>query len=490
NSSYTVVTYLDKNNNTVTRYFNIDRTDRQFRDNDQWYRLGSSREIVVYEKPEEDITSSIYQKNHFGNKNVTSQFKAEVNSGVYDVYSFDYADGTNEYKCIDELKAGVESGEIEFVDGVYYMNGTAARKIVQTTSGNAKGIRISTKDDAGLKSFIENASKLVENYEKYGEIIADTQDKVEGASDKFEALKDAIDNIEENRVRISADIVAELRNYVSEEEIERVLNAGSTQKAVQILESILAGAKEDLDNAAAELDELIEKRDEIKESLSVSEEIVLAENAAEEAVETVVASEVVEAVANTEVPAVAIPVVADNNVENNIEGRRYETETVAEEVIAENPVEVVFATLAEIFENTVAPVATAITTQRNTANENVSENTVRVTAGEAAGEAQQITEEANIAPVDMLGQILGAKRYNKYNKEFEEFTNKLVGLENSEAAFAGIGATKNIKALAEMDTESGIKINWLWLLIIAILLITEKKIRDEHQKKAQELKAA
>ncbi len=497
NSSYTVVTYLDKDNNTVKRYFNIDRTDRQFKENDQWYRLGSSREIVVYEKPEEDITSSVYQKNHFGNFGVTNQFKADVNSGKYDVYSFDYADGTNEFKCIDELEAGVESGEIEFVDGVYYMNGTAARKIVQTTSGNAKGIRISTKDDAGLKAFIENASKLVEKYEKYGEIIADTQDKVEEASDKVEALKDAIDNIEENRVRISADLVADLRDYLSEEDMTRVLNAGSTQKAVQILESILAGAKEDLDNAAAELDELIEKRDEIKESLSVSEEVVLAENAAEEAVETVVASEVVEAeanteaVANTEVPAVAaIPVVADNNVENNIEGRRYETETVAEEVIAENPVEVVLATLAEIFENTVAPVATAITAQRNTANENVSENTVRVTAGEAAGEAQQITEEANIAPVDMLGQILGAKRYNKYNKEFEEFTNKLVGLENSEAAFAGIGATKNIKALAEMDSESGIKINWLWLLIIAILLITEKKIRDEHQKKAQELKAA
>ena len=469
NSSYTVVTYLDKDNNTVKRYFNIDRTDRQFKENDQWYRLGSSREIVVYEKPEEDITSSVYQKNHFGNFSVTNQFKADVNSGKYDVYSFDYADGTNEFKCIDELEAGVESGEIEFADGVYYMNGTAARKIVQTTSGNAKGIRISTKDDAGLKAFIENASKLVEKYEKYGEIIADTQDKVEEASDKVEALKDAIDNIEENRVRISADLVADLRDYLSEEDMTRVLNAGSTQKAVQILESILAGAKEDLDNAAAELDELIGV-----------EEVIAAEEA-------------VEAVANTEVPAVAaIPVVADNNVENNIEGRRYETETVAEEVIAENPVEVVLATLAEIFENTVAPVATAITAQRNTANENVSENTVRVTAGEAASEAQQITEEANIAPVDMLGQILGAKRYNKYNKEFEEFTNKLVDLENSEAAFAGIGATKNIKALAEMDSESGIKINWLWLLIIAILLITDKKIRDERQKKAQaqNLKAA
>lgn len=483
NSSYTVVTYLDKDNNTVKRYFNIDRTDRQFKENDQWYRLGSSREIVVYEKPEEDITSSVYQKNHFGNFSVTNQFKADVNSGKYDVYSFDYADGTNEFKCIDELEAGVESGEIEFVDGVYYMNGTAARKIVQTTSGNAKGIRISTKDDAGLKAFIENASKLVEKYEKYGEIIADTQDKVEEASDKVEALKDAIDNIEENRVRISADLVADLRDYLSEEDMTRVLNAESTQKAVQILESILAGAKEDLDNAAAELDELIEKRDEIKESLSVSEEVVLAENAVEEAVE---------AVANTEVPAVAaVPVAVSNNVEQNIEGRRYEAETAAKEVIAENPVETVLATLAEIFENTVAPVATAITAQRNTVSENASDNIVRVTAGEAAQEnEQQIAEEENIAPVDMLGQILGVKRYNKYNKEFEEFTNKLVGLENSEAAFAGIGATKNIKALAEMDTESGIKINWLWLLIIAILLITDKKIRDERQKKAQELKAA
>ena len=109
------------------------------------------------------------------------------------------------------------------------MNGTAARKIVQTTSGNAKGIRISTKDDAGLKAFIENASKLVEKYEKYGEIIADTQDKVEEASDKVEALKDAIDNIEENRVRISADLVANLRDYLSEEDMTRVLNAESTQ---------------------------------------------------------------------------------------------------------------------------------------------------------------------------------------------------------------------------------------------------------------------
>ena len=520
NSSYTVVTYLDKDNNTVKRYFNIDRTDRQFKENDQWYRLGSSREIVVYEKPEEDITSSIYQKNHFGNKNVTSQFKAEVNSGMYDVYSFDYADGTNEYKCIDELKAGVENGEIELVDGVYYMNGVAARKIVQTTSGNATGIRISTKDDAGLKSFIENASKLVEKYEKYGEIIADTQDKIEVAADKVEVLKDAIDEIEDNRVRISADIVAELRNYVSEEEIERVLNAGSTKKAVEVLEGILANAKEDLDNAAAELDELIEKREEIRESLSVQEEEVLAENTEEEVVaeiaeeavaieeiaevaeaeEVVEAAEVVETAEIAEVaevpavaavPTVVVPAVLNNTVEQNIEGKRYDTETVAKETIVENAVETVVATLAEIFENIVAPVETAITSEENTTSENAAQNVVTERNGAATqANVEQIAEQVNVASEDMIGQILGAKRYNKYNKAFEEFTSGIVGMENNQAAFAGIGAVKNLKALAEMDTESGIKINWLWLLIIAILLITEKKVRDEHQKKVQELRAA
>ena len=520
NSSYTVVTYLDKDNNTVKRYFNIDRTDRQFKENDQWYRLGSSREIVVYEKPEEDITSSVYQKNHFGNKNVTSQFKAEVNSGMYDVYSFDYADGTNEYKCIDELKAGVENGEIELVDGVYYMNGTAARKIVQTTSGNAKGIRISTKDDVGLKAFIENASKLVEKYEKYGEIIADTQDKIEVAADKVEVLKDAIDEIEDNRVRISADIVAELRNYVSEEEIERVLNAGSTKKAVEVLEGILANAKEDLDNAAAELDELIEKREEIRESLSVQEEEVLAENTEEEVVaeiaeeavaieeiaevaeaeEVVEAAEVVETAEIAEVaevpavaavPTVVVPAVLNNTVEQNIEGKRYDTETVAKETIVENAVETVVATLAEIFENIVAPVETAITAEENTTSENAAQNVVTERNGAATqANVEQIAEQVNVASEDMIGQILGAKRYNKYNKAFEEFTSGIVGMENNQAAFAGIGAVKNLKALAEMDTESGIKINWLWLLIIAILLITEKKVRDEHQKKVQELRAA
>ena len=510
NSSYCRVTYLDKDNNTVTRYFNIDRADRQFKANDQWYKLGNSREIVVYEKPEEDITSSLYQISHFGNQYTLSQFRSNVNSGVYDVYSFDYADGSNEYKCIDELKAGVQNGDIELIDGVYYMNGVAARKIVQTTSGNAKGIRVSTKDDEGLKSFMENASKLVEKYEKYGEIIADTQGKIEEASDKVEVLKDAIDEIEEDGVRISAEIIAELRDYVSEADIARVLNAGSNEKAIQVLEGILAGAREELDNAAAELDELIEKRDEIRESLNVEVEEIEAEEAQDEVVaelagEIVEAEELVEAeevanVIDTVVPVVdnavevkeqkivvATPVVINDAIVQNIEGKRYDTVTPVAEVNEENAVNTSVATLEEIFANAVAPVASPVVAEGTEATE--ASTAVEVTT--AAEHATVTVSEENAAneAVTEIGEILGAKRYNKYNKEFEEFTKEIIGKVNSVASFAGFEASNNAGVLSEMNGEGGIKINWWWLLLITILVATEKKAYDDHQKK-QELKAA
>lgn len=271
NSSYCVVKYLDKDNNEVTRYFNIDRTDRQYKESDQWYKLGSSRDIVIYEKPEEDITSSLYQIEHYGKKNVTSEFKADVNAGVYDVYAFDYEDGSKEYKCIDEIQAAVNNGDITVEDGVYYMNGAAGRKIVQTTGINATGIRVSTKDDEGLKEYIENASELVEKYEKYGDSIAETQGKIDEAIDKVEALEGAIEGIEDNKLRVTKSAVEDLGNYLSEEDMERLMAAESDEAAIEILEGILAGAKEDFEKATAELDELVCKCDEVKKQLTQTE---------------------------------------------------------------------------------------------------------------------------------------------------------------------------------------------------------------------------
>ncbi|MCR5390792.1 MAG: hypothetical protein K6E77_08560, partial [Lachnospiraceae bacterium] len=156
-SSHCVVTYTDKDGNVVNRYFNFDRTDRKVKEDNQWYRIGNSREIIVFEKSEEDIIASKYQTSHFGNlskKGAFSEFKNNVNSGKYDVYAIDKADGSKEYICIDELKEGVEKGTVTLEDGVYYVNGIAARKIVQTNSANATGIRVSTKDDEGLKAYI------------------------------------------------------------------------------------------------------------------------------------------------------------------------------------------------------------------------------------------------------------------------------------------------------------------------------------------------
>ncbi|MBR5336603.1 MAG: hypothetical protein IK152_01320 [Lachnospiraceae bacterium] len=277
NSSYCVVSYKDKDGNRVTRYFNIDRSDRQFKDNDQWYRLGNSREIIIYEKPEEDITSSLYQKQHFGKiTSSTSEFRKDVNNGVYDVYAFEKADGSKEYKCIDEIKTGIENGTITEKDGVYYMNDAAGRKIVQTTSRNATGIKVSTKDDEGLKAYIENASKLVEKYEKFSETLNDTKDKIDEASDKVEALETVIGNIEENKSRRST-IVDGLKGYISEEDIAKLLAAESDEKAVEILEGILAGARNDLETASTELKEIITKREEIRKQLNDNDKVVATE---------------------------------------------------------------------------------------------------------------------------------------------------------------------------------------------------------------------
>ncbi|MBR4670078.1 MAG: hypothetical protein IKO84_05720 [Butyrivibrio sp.] len=436
NSSHCIVSYTDKDGNTVKRYFNIDRTDRQFKANDQWYRLGSSREIVIYEKPLEDITSSDYQKKHFGNLSVNNQFKADVNSGKYDVYSFDYEDGTNEYKCIDEIKAAVESGDMIEVDGVYYMNGIAARKIVQTTSGNAKGIRVSTKDDEGLKAFIADAAKLVEKYEKYGETIADTQDKIDEAADKVEALEDAIEAIDENEDRIAKvvtkDLVAGLRTYIGEQDIDRIVNAESIEEAIKILEDILAGAMADFENATAKLDELVEKRDEIARQLEEKTEVSYAEEVAEEVIvaevetqtETLAASDDAKTEENTAAQAVAVNAVAAVSPNAMI------TEVAANRQVTEGNGQVVTAPQGAVL------------------GARVNKNTE---AG--AKEIQAITP----AEYEMiLSQILGAKR-NAMTDRTEKF-------EANNASVVDIEVEEDAEPVAKLPVISGMG-DWMWIIL-------------------------
>ncbi|RKM58673.1 hypothetical protein D6856_13060 [Butyrivibrio sp. XB500-5] len=436
NSSYCRVTYTDKDGNTVVRYFNIDRTDRQFKANDQWYKLGSSREIVIYEKPLEDITSSEYQKQHFGNKSVTSQFKADVNSGKYDVYSFDYADGTNEFKCIDEIQEAVKNKEMTVVDGVYYLNGVAGRKIVQTTSGNAKGIRVSTKDDEGLQEFIANASKLVEKYEKYGETIADTQDKIDEAADKVEALEDAIEAIDENEDRIAKvvtkDFVAGLRTYIDEQDIDRIVNAESIEEAIKILDEILAGAKKDFDIATAKLDELVEKRDEIGRQLEektgvsyaeeVTEEVIVAEVEAQ--TETLAASDDAKTEENDAAQAVAVNAVAAVSPNAMI------TEVAANRQVTEENGQVV-----------TAPQGAVLGARVNKTTE----------AG--AKEIQAITP----AEYEMiLSQILGAKR-NAMTDRTEKF-------EANNASVVDIEVEEDAEPVAKLPVISGMG-DWMWIIL-------------------------
>lgn len=447
NSSHLIVTYTDKDNNQVVRYFNLDRVDRQFKDNDQWYRLGSSREIVIFEKPLEDITSSQYQTQHYGKNlhNNMAQFKKDVNAGVYDVYSFDYADGSQEFKGIDELEAGVENGDIEKVDGVYYMNGIAARKIVQTTSGNAKLIRVSTKDDEGLKAFIDNAAKLVEKYEKYGESIADAQDKIDEAADKVEALEVAIEGIDENSKRVSdivsKDLVAGLRTYVSEENIARLMDAETVEDAVKILDEILAAAKEDLENAETELVELIEKRDEIGRKISEETKVAV--------VEDTVVEDTTETVAEV---AEVSEVAADDN-----------TETAPAVVDAEAnvaPMAMVTVAAAKRAEASVANVQEAQVAGTRTAQGSVlgaRNNRSSQTAGKKVFGFTPVSHEKAIM------QILGAKRINVNNNDF-------VVTGDSAAAYADGNVAGDVASLIKNAADDMNK-KWWWIFLLPFMSI-------------------
>ena len=450
NSSHLIVTYTDKDNNQVVRYFNLDRVDRQFKDDDQWYRLGNSREIVIFEKPLEDITSSQYQTQHYGKNlhNNMAQFKKDVNAGVYDVYSFDYADGSQEFKGIDELEAGVENGDIEKVDGVYYMNGIAARKIVQTTSGNAKLIRVSTKDDEGLKAFIDNAAKLVEKYEKYGESIADAQDKIDEAADKVEALEVAIEGIDENSKRVSdivsKDLVAGLRTYVSEENIARLMDAETVEDAVKILDEILAAAKEDLENAETELVELIEKRDEIGRKISEETKVAV--------VEDTVVEDTTETVAEAAEVAEVAEVAADDN-----------TETAPAVVNAEAnvaPVAMVTVAAAKRAEASVESAQVAQVAGTRTAQGSVlgaRNNRSSQTAGKKVFGFTPVSHEKAIM------QILGAKRINVNNNDF-------VVTGDSAAAYADGNVAGDVSSLIKNAADDMSK-KWWWIFLLPFMSI-------------------
>jgi len=484
NSSYCIVTYLDKDKNTVTRYFNYDRADRRFKADNQWYLLGNSRDIVIFEKSEEDITSSEYQKAHFGNYTNFNKFKAEVNAGLYDVYAFDHADGTKEYKCIDEIEAAVANGEMEVIDDVYYMNGVAGRKIVQATSGNATGLKVSTLDDEGFKAFVENASELVEKYEKYGEVIADTQDKLDEASDKVEILKDAIDNIEENEVRISksvnslvkANIVSGLRNYLSETEIARIGATTSNEEAVKVLEDILASAREELSNASADLDELIEKREEIRNNLNLEEEETVAEKNTVKEQNTTDDSNVI--YDNESSVTVEESTAATNNSEQTI--------TVDANVVR----------LIDEFALPVIPVA-SLEVSDIIAENNLDDNDPENIAYYREKVQKNIFADENIftnatfsGDSDKFMQILGARRYNGYNKKFDEYIEKFVDIEEKEAPFVNVGSGNSMELSEDMPAESSMELSWLWILVIIILALTDKKMRDNRQKKLQELEVA
>ncbi|MCR4787960.1 MAG: hypothetical protein K5888_05180 [Lachnospiraceae bacterium] len=108
-----IATYTDNKHESHTKYFNYNRINRTYSDEDMWANLGNSKDIVIYEKTEEEVEADKYldnycKKNHInlGDKNASSKvegsFKNRVNSGEFDVFAYD-DNGHTAFKVRDEI---------------------------------------------------------------------------------------------------------------------------------------------------------------------------------------------------------------------------------------------------------------------------------------------------------------------------------------------------------------------------------------------------
>lgn len=296
-SNHATVVYKGSDGNTHTLYFSYDRENRKFSDDDQWYSVGNSKGIIIYEKTEEEVKASDYQKEYNklrDDQNISTlekgktaegkeKYKVAINDldSKYQVYNYTDNKGEKHFITRDEINKAIAngSGKVEEENFAFFVVDEYGRYPAtlfrQNTSKNAQfTLNI---NDADLQKFIDNATANYEKIQKYDAQIDAAKDAVDKAVTQTNELKDAIGKLENNHVAknvLFAEMSDELAKYMTEEELARFENVETEEDAIAIIDKILERAEKELNDAKLELDELISKRDEIKEKLDqVPEEI-------------------------------------------------------------------------------------------------------------------------------------------------------------------------------------------------------------------------
>lgn len=308
--NYYTFTYTDSNGDQVTRYFNYDRVDKKLSSN-RYGNLGSSAQIVVFEKELDEILANDYLFEYYEGVTFTrNELTSKANKGDFAVFVYTDEDNNKTFMVKEELDAAIVNGDIvKTENGTYELvDGTPVTEVVQNANSKVHGgeYTIDISDAPDLDTFLENADATYQQYAALTSVVSDTKDAIEDAQGEVEKLGDAIGTLKNkhgNPVLKAVDAlgVSDVATYlgitVTQEQAD-LLNTMTVQQAVEYLDALLATANAQVENATATLDALNGKLDEIGGALGVEDE---EENVAYEGDDEQPADEVEPAVG--EVPA-------------------------------------------------------------------------------------------------------------------------------------------------------------------------------------------
>ena len=516
--NYYSFTYTDSQGNEVTRFFNYDRADKKLSKN-RYSNLGTSEQIVVYEKSQDEIEANNHLFEYYDGVSFTrNELTSMANSGQLDVFVYEDADNNKTYWVREELNAAIERGEIvQTSDGYVFtqeneeLAGTVVTEVVQAANSKVRGGEyiIDTSNAPDLETFLANADATADQYQALSSVVTDTKEAVESAQDEVDELKGAIGTLKNkhgNPVLKAVDAlgVNDVATYLGIEVTQDqadVLNNMTVREAIAYLDAMLAGANAKVEEATATLNTLNEKLDEIALSLTEDEVIVAGTIPGTEAPNAEVAGP--EAVTDEDdsvvfIETAAVPMAA---------------EVIAEDVIPATPAapsdEAVAVAMTAIApsDEAVAVAMTAIApsdetlTADNMAVEDAETAAQEVTIDQAALEMiamTPVTETSGIGDVQLIGgattiddgEVILAAGIEM--PQMEELNSIEAAIEETQSAQAQISDAVIPRAPKIIDDEASAKtafpttqntqkkdLFWWWLLILAGAIAGSRDVSEK-----------
>ena len=284
--TYYEFTYLDAEGNEVTKYFNLDRTDKKAVAGNPYAGLGGSKDIVIFEKSEIEVGAEKYLRELYANE---SWFKDAVingkggapyntvqekmKSGDFRVYSYE-KDGKVYYISQEQLDGTLEDDRNFYIDeeGNLIVDDCKATEVIQNINNNTHGqpdLVVNTKD---IKTGDEETDNEVTQFIEYTEAVNKAEAATEQAKVEVEKLEEAIDGLknEKNYILTAAEVlgVTDVAAFLGIEVPESVdLDSLTIAQAIKYLDNLLDKANEKMADAIEDLNSITAQKDAARQAI-------------------------------------------------------------------------------------------------------------------------------------------------------------------------------------------------------------------------------